>query len=301
MGVGWTVVKNRKKRGGYRMSNERITLEQANLSKLNFNLRYISISKYEGDWQSLPHTHHFTELFYVVSGSGIFHVEGERVPVKPNDLMIINPHVEHTEKTMTNNPMEYIVFGVDGLAFSFHGKNPDNEKNYNHYSYISSQNHLMDYSQLMLQEFREKKPGFDIVCQSILQVLLVFISRELDLSIISDSTFRISKECALAKRYIDSNYAQNITLDTLAEITHINKYYLAHSFASCIGQSPISYLSAKRLQASMDLLINTNHSIAQIASSTGFSSQSYFSQIFKKSVGMAPQQYRKIYTKNVGR
>lgn len=283
------------------MSSERINLEQTNLSELHFNLRYISISKYEGDWQSLPHTHHFTELFYVISGNGIFHVEGEHVPVKPNDLMIINPHVEHTEKTMTNNPMEYIVFGVDGLAFSFHGKNPDNGKNYSHYNYTSSQNRLVDYSQLMLQEFREKKPGFDIVCQSILQVLLVFITRELDLSIISDSTFRISKECALAKRYIDSNYAQNITLDTLAEITHINKYYLAHSFASCIGQSPISYLSAKRLQASMELLVNTNHSIAQIASSTGFSSQSYFSQIFKKSVGMTPQQYRKIHTKNAGR
>ena len=135
------------------------------------------------------------------------------------------------------------------------------------------------------------------VCQSILQVLLVFISREVNLSIISDSTFRISKECALAKRYIDTNYAQNITLDTLAELTHINKYYLAHSFASCIGQSPISYLSSKRLQASMELLVNTNHSIAQVASSTGFSSQSYFSQMFKKSVGMTPQQYRKQNTK----
>lgn len=285
----------------HRMSNERINLEQQNLSKLNFNLRYISISKYEGDWQSLPHTHHFTELFYVISGNGIFHVENDLVPVKPNDLMIVNPHVEHTEKTMTNNPMEYIVFGVDGLAFSFHDKNVNSRKNYRHFSYTSSQNHLVDFSQLMLQEFHEKKAGFDIVCQSILQVLLVFISRELDLSIISDSTFRISKECALAKRYIDTNYAQNITLDTLAEITHINKYYLAHSFASCIGQSPISYLSAKRLQASMELLISTNHSIAQIASSTGFSSQSYFSQIFKKSVGMTPQQYRKMHTKNINR
>lgn len=279
------------------MSNERINMEQQNLSKLNFNLRYISISKYEGDWQSLPHTHHFTELFYVISGNGIFHVENELVPVKPNDLMIINPHIEHTEKTMTNNPMEYIVFGVDGLAFSFHNKNEDAPKNYSHYSYTSSRNRLVDYSQLMLQEFREKKPGFDIICKSILQVLLVFISRELDLSIISDSTFLISKECALAKRYIDSNYAQNITLDTLAEITHINKYYLAHSFASCIGQSPISYLSSKRLQTSKELLSSTNYSIAQIASSTGFSSQSYFSQIFKKSVGMTPQQYRKMHSR----
>lgn len=279
------------------MSNERINMEQQNLSKLNFNLRYISISKYEGDWQSLPHTHHFTELFYVISGNGIFHVENELVPVKPNDLMIINPHIEHTEKTMTNNPMEYIVFGVDGLAFSFHNKNEDVPKNYSHYSYTSSRNRLVDYSQLMLQEFREKKPGFDIICKSILQVLLVFISRELDLSIISDSTFLISKECALAKRYIDSNYAQNITLDTLAEITHINKYYLAHSFANCIGQSPISYLSSKRLQTSKELLSSTNYSIAQIASSTGFSSQSYFSQIFKKSVGMTPQQYRKMHSR----
>lgn len=281
------------------MSSERINLEQKNLSELNFNLRYISMSKYEGDWQSLPHTHHFTELFYVISGNGNFHVENELIPVKPNDLMIINPHVEHTEKTMTNNPMEYIVFGVDGLAFSFHDKD-SRGKNYSHYSYTSSQNQLVDYSRLMLQEFHEKKAGFDIVCRSILQMLLVFISRELDLSIISDSTFLISKECALAKRYIDTNYSQNITLDTLAAITHINKYYLAHSFTSCIGQSPINYLSARRLQASMELLVSTNHSIAQIASSTGFSSQSYFSQIFKKSVGMTPQQYRKIHTKNAG-
>lgn len=278
------------------MSNERINLEQKTLSKPNFNLRYISLSKYEGDWQSLPHTHHFTELFYVVSGNGIFHVENDLIPVKPNDLMIINPHVEHTEKTMTKNPMEYIVFGVDGLAFSYHGRQENIRKNFSHYSYTTSQNRLVDYSRLMLEEFREKKPGYDMVCQGILQVLLVFISRELDLSIISDSTFQISKECALAKRYIDSNYAQNITLDTLAEITHINKYYLAHSFAACIGQSPISYLSARRLQASKELLISTNHSIAQIASSTGFSSQSYFSQIFKKSTGMTPQQYRKMHT-----
>lgn len=282
------------------MSNEMINLPQTENEKPSFNLRYISISKYEGDWQSLPHTHHFTELFYVISGKGVFHIEDELIPVKPNDLIIINPHIEHTEKTITNDPMEYIVFGVDGLAFSFHSSPDAVRKNYSYYSYTSVKNQLIDFAQLMLKEFREKKPGFDTICQGMLQVLLVYIAREQNLSVISDSTFRISKECALAKRYIDSNYAQNITLDSLSEITHINKYYLAHSFASCIGQSPINYLTSKRLQASMELLINTNHSIAQIASSTGFSSQSYFSQFFKKSVGMTPQNYRKIHTKNAG-
>lgn len=284
------------------MSNESIHLEKKDLSsRVNFTLRYISISKYEGDWQSLPHTHHFTELFYVISGKGVFLIEDDLVPVKTNDLIIINPHIEHTEKTMTNDPMEYIVFGVDGLAFSFADAKDDTQKNYGFYSYTSAKNHLVDFAQLMLKEFHEKKPGFDVICQSILQVLLTLIAREQHLSIISDSTFKISRECALAKRYIDTNYSKNITLDTLAEITHINKYYLAHSFANCLGQSPISYLTDKRLQASMELLINTNHSIAQVASSTGFSSQSYFSQIFRKEVGMTPQQYRKMHNENTRR
>lgn len=279
------------------MSNELINLQQYNASKHNFNLRYISISKYEGDWQSLPHTHHFTELFYVISGKGVFHIEDDLIQVQTNDLIIINPHIEHTEKTMTKDPMEYLVFGVDGLAFSFNSSSDDTKKNYSYYSYTSAKNHLVDFAQLMMKEFLDKKPGFDIICQNILQVLLVYISRQQNLSIISDTALKISKECALAKRYIDANFAKSITLDTLAEVTHINKYYLAHSFAGCIGQSPISYLTDKRLQASMELLINTNHSIAQIASCTGFSSQSYFSQIFKKTVGMTPQGYRKMHIK----
>ena len=275
------------------MSNEFINLEHTNNCRQDFQLRYISISKYEGDWQSLPHTHQFSELFYVLSGKGVFYIEDDIVPVEADDLMIINPHVEHTEKTLLNDPMEYIVFGVEGLAFSFTDLSDNNSKGYSYYSYGSDKNQFINFAQLMMREFHEKKPGFETVCHGLLQVLLVYISRKQSLAVISDSSFQLSKECALAKRYIDANYSKNITLDGLAEITHINKFYLAHSFTECMGQSPINYLTEKRLAASKELLTSSNLSVAQIASSTGFSSQSYFSQIFKKKVGMTPQQYRK--------
>lgn len=196
-----------------------------------------------------PHTHHFSELFYVLRGEGAFYIENEKVPVKTDDLVIINPYVEHTEKTLPNDPMEYIVFGVDGLAFSFSGAGQDNPKGYSFYSYGSDKKQFINFAQLMMQEFRDKLPGFEQVCHGLLQVLLVYISRKQNLSVISDSSFQLSKECALAKRYIDSNYSQNITLDSLAEITHINKFYLAHSFTECVGQSPINYLTDRRLEA----------------------------------------------------
>lgn len=290
--LGYNVSHKFYHKGRARMSFESINLDNANNTQ-DFRLRYVSISKYEGDWQSIPHTHQFSELFYVLSGKGVFYIEDEIVPVETDDLMIINPHVEHTEKTLPNDPMEYIVFGVEGLAFSFDDPDSDNTKGYSYYSYGADKNQLINFAQLMVKEFRDKKPGFELVCHGLLQVLLVFISRKQHLNVISDTSFQLSKECALAKRYIDANYSKNITLDSLAEITHINKFYLAHSFTECMGQSPINYLTEVRLAASKQQLTTSNMSIAQIATNNGFSSQSYFSQIFKKKVGITPQQYRK--------
>ena len=279
------------------MSNEMVSISSSAGSRSDFQLRYISISKYEGDWHSLPHTHQFTELFYVLHGEGVFYIEREKVPVKTDDLIIINPNVEHTEKTFPNNPMEYIVFGVEGLAFSFPEHDQAYGRGYSFYSYGSDKNQFINFAQLMMHEFRDKKPGFEKVCHGLLEVLLVYISRKQKLSVISESSFQLSKECAIAKRYIDTNYAQDITLDSLADLTHINKFYLAHSFTECIGQSPISYLTERRLAACKELLSSSNLSVTQIATSAGFSSQSYFSQIFNKKVGMSPRQYRKLYAK----
>lgn len=274
-----------------------VSLSSGTSSRSDFQLRYISISKYEGDWNSLPHTHQFTELFYVLHGEGVFYIEREKVPVKTDDLIIINPNVEHTEKTFPNNPMEYIVFGVEGLAFSFPEHDQAYGRGYSFYSYGSDKNQFINFAQLMMHEFQDKKPGFEKVCHGLLEVLLVYISRKQKLSVISESSFQLSKECAIAKRYIDTNYAQDITLDSLADLTHINKFYLAHSFTECIGQSPISYLTERRLAACKELLSSSNLSVTQIATSAGFSSQSYFSQIFNKKVGMSPRQYRKLYAK----
>lgn len=57
------------------MSNRRYGLEETELEKLNIRLLYITQARYDTDWHSIAHTHHFTELFYVVQGSGYFLVE----------------------------------------------------------------------------------------------------------------------------------------------------------------------------------------------------------------------------------
>lgn len=138
----------------------------------------------------------------------------------------------------------------------------------------------------MIKEFNARKPGFEATCHGLLQVLLVYITREQHLSVISDATLQISKECFVAKKYIDANYAKNITLDLLAEITHINKFYLSHSFTEYVGTSPINYLMETRLAASKELLLSSSRSIAKLHPAQVF----HHSRIFAD----FPKEYRYV-------
>ena len=81
-------------------------------------LLYVSTAKYGGDWHSTLHTHACTEIFYVVGGSGKFNIEGKLLPVTTDDMVIVNPNVEHTEVSYNKRPLEYIVLGVEGLEYS---------------------------------------------------------------------------------------------------------------------------------------------------------------------------------------
>ena len=106
-------------------------------------------------------------------------------------------------------------------------------------------------------------------------------------------SFHPSKECALVKRYLDSHYSDDINLEQLASLSHLNKYYLSHEFTRYYGISPISYLTHRRIEVCKNLLENTDHEISDIAHLAGFSSQSYLAQSFRKYCGMTAGEYRR--------
>ena len=80
---------------------------------------------------------------------------------------------------------------------------------------------------MLLAEADRSLDGCETVCQDLLEVLLIWLVRCTTLSLQVEETPRSdSRECLEIKRYLDSNYREDISLDTLAEIAHINKYYL---------------------------------------------------------------------------
>ncbi|WP_348267901.1 AraC family transcriptional regulator [Edaphobacter paludis] len=90
--------------------------------------------------------------------------------------------------------------------------------------------------------------------------------------------------------YMDANYGCDISLDDLAKIAQLSPYHLLRSFRSAVGLPPHAYLNQIRIEAGRHLL-QLGHSIAEVATATGFVDQSHFTRHFKRIMGVTPGQY----------
>lgn len=253
-------------------------------------LLYINSFKITDGWCAVPHTHSCTELFYVVAGSGQILIDEAPHLVSAGDLAIINAQVVHNEACLKANPMEYIVVGVENLELSRMDK-PD--ENFSIVSLANAAAEASNHLKTILKEIDEKALGYETVCQELLNVFIVLIIRQLysTATLVATPTHN-SKEGALIRRYIREHFRENLDLDMLAQIAHVSKYHLSHTFTKEYGISPISYLLSLRMQESRELLRTTNYPISHIARVAGFSSPSYFSQRFRQAEGLSPAQYR---------
>lgn len=271
------------------MSNEIFEVPPSHRDHLPVKLLYVTKSKYDKDWHSTNHTHHFTELLYITNGNGTFIFSNEEVPVKEHDLIIINPNIEHTEKSADDHPLEYIALGIQGLAFS----SPDDiGSQVTFYNYKQEKEIYLSYLQQLIEEMENQKEDYELIVQNILEILLLKMMRKKTFTLEKTSKQKINKDIAFIKNYIKQHFREDINLDTLAEVSHMNKYYLAHSFKKSVGVSPIEYLIQTRIRESKILLETTNYPISNISTITGFSSQSFFAQSFKRVTNESPSQYR---------
>lgn len=268
------------------MANNLYEVNCSNLSKLNCKLLYVTQAKYEDDWHSLMHVHPFCELFYVIRGEGEFRIENECYPVHEDDLVIVNANTSHTESSHDRRPLEYIVLGIDGIVLL------DNGRNFSISNYEEYKHEILFYIKTLLLEARTKSDYYGIISQDLLEVLIVNIIRRTNAVLTVSAMQKPNHECAYVKQYIDEHFSENLTLDSLAEESHMSKYYLIHAFKKYSGDTPIDYVKKRRLKEACILLRTTDHSLGQIARIIGVSSQSYFSQIFRSEYGISPTEYR---------
>jgi AraC-like DNA-binding protein len=83
-----------------------------------------------------------------------------------------------------------------------------------------------------------------------------------------------------------------MTLDQLAAVGAVSKFHLVRSFAAAYGETPIRYLTRRRVERAQDLLRAANLTVSEVCFAVGFASIGSFSARFKQLVGETPTGYR---------
>ena len=95
-----------------------------------------------------------------------------------------------------------------------------------------------------------------------------------------------------AKKYIDQNYREDISLDDISGKYDISPFYFSKVFKTQTGVTFTDYLTGVRVARARELLEGTNKSMKEICSEVGYSDPNYFSRIFKKHTGVTPTEYK---------
>ena len=94
-------------------------------------------------------------------------------------------------------------------------------------------------------------------------------------------------------RYVRQNYDNDLTTEEICKEFYCSRSHFSHTFKKETEESFREYLIGVRLEHAKRLLKYSNLKVTEIALSVGFKDANYFSNVFKKHVGVSPMTYRK--------
>ena len=95
-----------------------------------------------------------------------------------------------------------------------------------------------------------------------------------------------------ARDLADRHYADPLDLDALAGAATVSRYHFARCIAETYGETPMRYLTRRRIERAQDLLRSANLTVTEVCMLVGFSSLGSFSSRFRQLVGETPTEYR---------
>lgn len=255
-------------------------------------------------------SHDSFEMVAIKQGQAAYtFASGKPVTLNPGDMMIIRPHVSHRFTVSGGATCDIVVMRFkfadvsgreisppalsDFLSFLENKGQADSEYlpiNAGLWSDVTRQVNRI------LAEQRQRREGHEYMTRLLVLELFVLLSRALRAqweTTVEQHGARISEYMRSARRYIEENSAEELTLRQIAGYVYLSPSYFVRAFKEAWGMSPMHYLQQVRLNRAQEMLTGTDLSIRDVAQKAGFTDQRRMNELFIKSLGISPMKYRK--------
>lgn len=237
------------------------------------------------------HTHSNAEILYIVSGKGVFHIEGKRYEFKSGDILITRPIEAHYLEIKPTEPYERIVI-------SFH---PDLFNSFDSEGYLlrpffdRKSGHLNKYRMSDFEEDTYQKLIFSMVNHCDNERINIISNLMPLLNLINSAFGKLSQKNSGESsieyeiiKYINNNISQNINLDKICSKYYISTSQLCRRFKKVTGSTVGDYITTKRLLLSRKLLSIGEKPVA-VYKKCGFNNYSTFYRAYIKYFGDSPK------------
>lgn len=136
----------------------------------------------------------------------------------------------------------------------------------------------------------------DIPSKTFIDTLITPLCCMLELAYHRQAELQANRQsfCDNIVEYIKQNHTQNITSEDICRHFSCSRSTISHKFNGHMGMSIKSYINILRIEDAKHLLKYSDLNIMEIAFLVGFRDSNYFTEIFKKKVGLSPTAYRKL-------
>lgn len=283
--------------------------------------RYLPVGKTDRDWGMFvptaghtkiqPHTqyppsqhpsgYHFSwrdgrvlqefQLVYLTRGGGLFESAASRPQrVKAGNLFLLFPGVWHRYAPDQHTGWDEYWVGLDGdyprrlVAKGFFSPrtpvlDPGHDES------------LLGLFTQVIELIRDEPPAYQQLAGALaMQILAQVLAR---IRLRDAGNPQADPIIRKAKCYLMENLDRSLDMEQVARDLHVGYSWLRHTFRRYTGLSPAQYHLQLRVKWASHLLSNSSASVKEVAARLGFESPYYFSRLFKKKTGLAPEAWRR--------
>ncbi len=229
-------------------------------------------------------------ISYICEGLGYYTTKSKYYELKKGDIYLLAPNTKYSQRTHSKNNYRYIYISFCGPSSKFLlekcGLTPD-------YPLLSVNDDFIEnkfkkiYDLCSINSFtsiaKANLAFFEILCYLI------------EKNKVNNSPIKLTKNAIVesAQMFIEANYNNDITIDTICRHVFCNRSYLSKLFKTICNTTIMDYLINYRIEKAMDMLIHTNLTAVNISEKVGFSDYANFYRHFIEKTGRSPKVYRR--------
>ncbi|WP_424767067.1 AraC family transcriptional regulator [Paenibacillus sp. sgz302251] len=263
------------------------------LTGLQLHVTVAEYTKVPMTWNDDNYTADVNKLYYIQEGEGYIKIGDHKLFPKPGDLCLLPADIVQSYGTLNAN-----TYGKYWCHFTakLHNLNLFQVLDTPTIVRVSDHSSLRNKFRRLVEHHKSEEWTADLYVQATFLEILAFYLEQAGQVAINTPAAGPFEKMNVVLTYIEEHLADNITVDTLAQLVHFHPNYFIRMFKSTTGLSPIQYVNRKRMNKARQLLSFTSLSISAVAESLGMDA-TYFSRLFKEYTALSPSEYREISIK----